>query len=317
MKKSVCILVPVKDEKDSLPLLFAELDEVLASVAGNYNFHVVVLDDGSTDNSVVAAKSYASKAYSIGVISFTRNFGKEAAIAAGLSKCQSDAYIIMDSDLQHPPSILPEMLTQWENGYKLVEGVKQDRGQESSVYRIFSGIFYRTLNRMGALDLKDGSDFKLLDNEIAEVIRGLPEKSRFFRGLIDWMGFPSYKIPFRVQNRKSGKSSWNTWKLISYSLLSISSFSSIPLQLVTIIGMATLFLSLSLGSVTLFLFSSGEAVTGFTTVILLLLLIGSMLMISMGLIGLYISRIYEEVKARPAYMIKEEFNVPPFSDENP
>jgi dolichol-phosphate mannosyltransferase len=311
MNKTISILVPVKNEEATLPLLFQELDKRLEELAKKYNFHVLVLDDGSTDSTADVVKRYSSNFYSVGLCSFTRNFGKEAAIAAGLERCESDVYIIMDSDLQHPPSLIPEMVSKWEEGYKIVEGVKLDRGNESLLYSLFSMTFYKALNSMGSLDLKNLSDYKLIDRELVDIIRSLPEKSRFFRGLIDWMGYPKHQIPFHVPDREAGTTSWSSWQLIKFSLSAISSFSSVPLQFVTVIGMSMLAISVLLGSVTLYQWASGQAVTGFTTVIILLLVIGSMLMVSLGLIGLYLARIYEEIKGRPAYMIKEEVQTSP------
>lgn len=307
MKSTISILVPVKDEEHTLPSLLRELEETLSPLNGRYQFHVLMLDDGSRDGTVEFIKRYKPQAYSLGLCSFTRNFGKESAITAGLDRCKSDAYVVMDGDLQHPPSLIPSMILEWEQGYKVVEGIKLDRGDESTVYRFCSRLFYKSLNSLASLDLENLSDYKLLDHEVADAMRRLPERDRFFRGLIDWMGYPKQQIPFRVPRRESGASSWSRWQLVKFSLSSISSFSSVPLQLVTIIGVAMLIFSLTLGSITLYQWSAGQAVTGFTTVIILLLAIGSMLMVSLGLIGLYLSRIYDEVKGRPAYIIREEF----------
>lgn len=308
MNKLVSILVPVNNEEVALPILFAELDRVLQPLLEKFQFHVLVLDDGSEDSTAAIVEAHSSAIYSTGLCSFTRNFGKESAISAGLDRCESDAYIIMDADLQHPPELIAEMLMQWEAGYKLVECVKKDRGEESFLYKLCSKLFYQSMKNLSSLELENDSDFKLLDKEIVLMIRSFPEKNRFFRGLISWMGYPAYQIPFEVPARTHGDSSWKTWGLIKYSLSSLSSFSSAPLQLVTVIGVIMLGLSLLIGSMTLYQWALGHAVTGFTTVIILLLMIGSMLMISLGLIGLYISKIYEEIKSRPGYVVKTELN---------
>jgi polyisoprenyl-phosphate glycosyltransferase len=184
MKTTISILVPVKDEEDALPLLFQELDLKLQPLTTDYDFHVLVLDDGSVDSTADIVKQHSSAVYSTGLCSFTRNFGKEAAIAAGLERCESDVYIVMDGDLQHPPALIPEMISKWEEGYKVVEGVKLDRGSESMLYRFFSTLFYKSLSSMGSLDLENLSDYKLLDREVIDAIRKLPEKARFFRGLV-------------------------------------------------------------------------------------------------------------------------------------
>jgi len=315
MKPRISILIPVKDEQNTLPRLLDALNETLRPLSDQNRFHVLILDDGSTDDTVKIAKETRSDCFSVGLCSLTRNFGKEAAIAAGLERCDSDAYIVMDGDLQHPPELIPEMLQHWQKGYKVVEAVKADRGKESLFYRLFSLLFYRSMKFMATLDLQSLSDYKLIDREVVHTIRRLPEKSRFFRGLIDWMGYPTHHIPFDVPVREHGNSSWSTIQLIKYSISSVASFSSAPLQMVTLIGMLMLLVSVILGSVTLFQWISGSAVTGFTTVIILLLMIGSMLMVSLGVIGLYLSKIYEEIKGRPSYMVKEEFQLSPDSDQ--
>lgn len=308
MKKTITILVPVKDEEAALPVLFSKLDEVLAALVSTFQFHVLILDDGSKDNSAELVKKSSPTNYSIGLCSFTRNFGKESAIAAGLERCETDACLLMDADLQHPPELIPNMLEAWQQGGKLVECVKSNRGEESALYKFCSGFFYASFSKMSAIELDAHSDFKLLDKEIVNAINQLPEKSRFFRGLVSWMGYPATRISFDVPNRVHGKTSWGVFGLMKYSLSSLSSFSSAPLQIVTIIGVLMLGLSLIIGSLTLYQWVLGNAVTGFTTVIILLLMIGSMLMISLGLIGLYVSKIYEEVKSRPGYVVKEELN---------
>ncbi len=305
MKKNVSILIPVKNEEDGIPALFAELEVVLAALAADYQFQVIIIDDGSTDTSASVVKAYHSDTLVISLCSLTRNFGKEAAISAGLDLCDADACIIMDADLQHPPTLIPQLIAKWQEGYKVVETIKSDRGPESLWYKFFSQTFYRAMQMLGSLDLKDTSDYKLLDGEVLKTIRQLPEKNRFFRGLVGWLGFPTFQIPFDVAPRTHGKTSWNSLQLLRYSTASLSSFSSAPLQIVTVIGVIMLAVSAILGTVTIYQWIIGEAVTGFTTVILLLLIIGSMLMVSLGIIGLYISKIYDELKQRPTYLIKE------------
>lgn len=305
MKKAVTIVVPVKNEEKALPALFEKFEQVLEPISDLYQLHVLVVDDGSEDATAQFVKEYSAAAFSIELISFTRNFGKEAAIAAGIDRCESDACLLMDADLQHPPELIPQMLQAWQDGNKLVECVKGSRGQESFLYKLCSKVFYQSMAKMGSIDLEQVSDFKLMDKEIVTAIRNLPERNRFFRGLVGWMGYPTFHLPFEVPNRQHGESSWGIWGLVKYSLSSLTSFSSAPLQLVTVIGVVMLIMSLLIGSITLYQWAMGNAVTGFTTVIILLLMIGSMLMISLGLIGLYVSKIYEEVKLRPSYVIKE------------
>ncbi|WP_191602235.1 glycosyltransferase family 2 protein [Marinomonas algicola] len=308
--KKITILCPAFNEEAGIQSFLSVLDSTLEPLSANYLFHVVILNDGSTDKTAMAVSQYDAKNLSITLCNFTRNFGKEAAIYAGLERYSSDAYIVMDTDLQHPPSLIPQMLEYWEQGFKVVESVKSARGKESLLYKLFSTAFYRGLSLLSSLELENHSDYKLLDNEIAEHINKLPEKQRFFRGLVEWLGFPSVQIPFTVPEREGDSSSWSALGLFKYSIHNIVSFTSAPLHLVTLIGFLMLIISSIIGSVSLYQWVIGVAVTGFTTVILLLLFIGSILMISLGLIGLYLAKIYDEIKARPTYLVQNEINYP-------
>lgn len=306
MKKTVTIISPAYNEQKGIVGFLSSIDEVALHLRDQFDIHVAILNDGSSDRTDATASDYCAQYFDLTVCNFTRNFGKEAAIVAGIERYRSNAYIIMDADLQHPPELIPEMLSHWQQGYKVVESIKTDRGDESFVYRLFSDLFYKSMYLLSALQLENHSDFKLLDDEVAEAIRQLPERHRFFRGIVEWLGFPSKQIPFQVRNRQSGRSSWSIWGLCKYSINSLSSFTSAPLHLVTLIGFLMFAVSGVLGSIAFYQWVVGVAVTGFTTVILLLLFIGSVLMISLGLIGLYLSRIYDEIKARPHYLIRDE-----------
>jgi len=306
MKKTVTIISPAYNEQDGIVNFLSSLDETVSHLIDQFDFHVIILNDGSMDNTSAVANSYCAQYFDLTVCNFTRNFGKEAAIVAGIERYRSDAYIVMDADLQHPPELIPEMLALWQQGYKVIESVKSHRGQESLAYKLFSMLFYKSLHILSSLQLENHSDYKLLDNEVAESIRQLPERHRFFRGLVEWLGYPSKQIPFQVPNRENDSPSWSILGLFKYSINSLASFTSAPLHLVTLIGFLMLTISGVLGSIALYQWAFGMAITGFTTVILLLLFIGSVLMISLGLIGLYLSRIYDEIKARPLYLIKDE-----------
>jgi dolichol-phosphate mannosyltransferase len=308
--KKITILCPAYNEQVGITAFLDVLDKTLEPLCHNYLFHVVVLDDGSRDSTFEIVSQYRAVNFSLTVCSFTRNFGKEAAILAGFERYSGQAYIVMDTDLQHPPQLISQMLAQWQKGYKVVESVKMDRGTESKYYKLCSKIFYHTLQKLSSLQLENHSDYKLLDNDVAIEIRNLPEKQRFFRGLVEWFGFSSIQIPFVVPDRENDSSSWSLWSLFKYSIHNVASFTSAPLHLVTLIGVLMLLISVILGSVTFYQWLLGSAVTGFTTVILLLLFIGSVLMVSLGLIGLYLAKIYDEIKARPAYLVKTESHNP-------
>jgi len=285
----------------------ANVDKVHAILDGkNIPHEFVLVDDGSTDSSWDEVCKLKSKLVCIKAVRLSRNFGKEAAICAGLDQVTSDACVIMDADLQHPPEMIPEMVRLWrEEGYKVVEGVKASRGSESMLSKMSAGMFYYSLRKLSGLNLNGSSDFKLLDRQVVEAWQRMEEKNTFFRGMAAWVGFRRKAIPFEVAERKNGTSKWSVFKLFKLAMNAITSYSSILLQLVTLLGILFLILSIIIGIQTLYMKFRGIAFSGFTTVILLLLLIGSTLMISLGIIGIYISRIFDEVKSRPRYIISE------------
>ncbi|WP_028304600.1 glycosyltransferase family 2 protein [Oceanospirillum maris] len=304
----ITLICPALNEASGIGFFLQQLDQTLAALPETFRFRVVVVDDGSTDNTGEQVMLYQPQSFTLTLCQLTRNFGKEAAIQAGLERYHADAVILLDTDLQHPLSLIPQMLEHWQLGVLVVEAVKSHRGDESRWYSWASGLFYKSMKSTSGLTLENQSDYKLLDATVIQTLLALPERIRFFRGLVQWMGFKSVTLPFEVQERHIGDSSWNGLHLLRYSIRNITAFSSIPLYLITIIGLLMLVFSTVLGAHVLYQWAIGTAVTGFTTVILLLLLIGSLLLISLGIIGLYIARIYEEVKSRPLYLVAKEWH---------
>jgi len=239
-------------------------------------------------------------------ISFSRNFGKEAGIAAGLKEASGDVAIIMDGDMQHPPEVVTELLDTHQNtGADIVHAVKEGRNNESVKTSLFVKIFYRVHRFFTGSSLAGASDFKLITRPVIDTYNTLGEQALFFRGIIPTLGFSQEQISFTVTKREGGASKWNSVSRAKLGLRAILAFSVLPLQLVTILGVLFLISSLVLGVQTLFVWWNGDALDGFTTVILLLLIIGAVIMISLGLIGQYIAFIYEEVKGRPRYIVRE------------
>jgi glycosyltransferase involved in cell wall biosynthesis len=271
------------------------------------SYEVIVVDDGSADDTWDRLVATAPRHPNLRAIRLSRNFGKENALSAGLEACRGAGVIVMDGDLQHPPLLIPEMVRCWRAGHSdIVEAVKRSRGRERWLSRTCAAAFYTVLRILSGFDLRGASDFKLLDRRVVEAWRRMPERNLFFRGMVAWLGFRRTRILFDVPGRVSGTSHWSTFALLRLATGAITAFSSAMLQLVTVVGLLFLAFSLVLGAQTLYLKIRGQAVTGFTTVILLLLIIGSLLMISLGLIGLYLARIYDEVKARPRCVVAEE-----------
>lgn len=268
-------------------------------------YELIFVDDGSKDDTWQKIREVSETDEHIVGVHFSRNFGKEAAIFAGLASASGACCAVMDCDLQHPPETLIEMYRLWQGGYEVVEGIKKSRGNENVFYKQGAKLFYRLISKAVKIDMSRASDFKLLDRQAVEALLSLPERNSFFRALSSWVGYKTTYVEFDVREREEGESKWSLWSLIKYAITNIAAFSTAPMQVVTVAGGITLILAIVLGIETLIRYFTGHAVAGFTTVILLILFIGSMLMISLGIIGYYIAKIYEEVKCRPRYIISK------------
>lgn len=269
-------------------------------------FEIVFVNDGSRDHTWDQIEKAAARDVHVCGIHFSRNFGKESAIFAGLANASGDCCAVMDCDLQHPPGILVKMYRLWEQGYEVVEGVKRSRGKESRLHKLCAGLFYKIMSRAVQIDMSRASDFKLLDRKAVDALLAMPERNAFFRALSSWIGYKTTSVEFDVQERTEGESKWSTWSLVKYAVTNMVAFSAVPMQLVTVAGVFMFFFALILGIQSLVHYFTGHAVEGFTTVILLILIVGSLIMVSLGIIGYYISKIYEEVKGRPKYLISKK-----------
>ena len=284
-----------------IPVATARLAEILGGAAIDYE--LLFVDDGSKDGTWQAIQRCAAEDKHVVGVHFSRNFGKESAMFAGLETAKGDCVVVIDCDLQHPPEKIVEMYRLWEQGYEVVEGIKADRGEETGLHRFAANSFYGIISRATGMDMASSSDFKLLDRKVVDTLNALPERNVFFRALSFWVGFKKAEVRYRVQERTEGESKWSTKSLIRYAITNITSFSSAPLHMVTVMGFITLIVAVVFGVISLVQKLTGVAQPGFTTVILLLLLIGSFLMISLGIIGFYLARIYDEIKGRPRYII--------------
>ena len=302
-KQLLSIILPAYNEQDNIVHTFTVISSLLS--AKSIPFEILFVDDGSYDLTYQQIQTLSTEHPEVKGISFSRNFGKESAIFAGLEAASGDCCLIMDCDLQHPAEIIPEMYRLWQDGYEVVEGIKTSRGKESKLHTLCAGTFYRIISKATGVDMSKASDFKLLDRKAVDALLAMPERAPFFRALSSWIGFRTISVPFAVQERTAGTSKWSVWKLIKYAIRNITSFSGAPLQFVTLMGWIMFLASIALGIQSLYRYFTGTALEGFTTVILLQLIIGSVLMISLGIIGHYISRIYDEIKARPRYLINK------------
>lgn len=297
------IVLPAYNEEQNIANTAMVLDELLTE--HEIAYELVFISDGSRDGTFQEIRKAAEANPRVKGAEFSRNFGKEAGIFAGLELAEGDAVIVMDCDLQHPPSVIPEMWKLWRQGAEVVEGIKTSRGKESLGHKLSAGLFYRIMSRLIKMDMNASSDFKLLDRKVVDVLLALPERNTFFRALSFWAGFRTETVQYEVQERQFGQSKWSFWSLMKYAISNATSFSTLPLQMVTVMGVISILFSVVLAIQTLVKFLTGTAVEGFTTVILLILIIGGFLMLSLGVIGHYIARIYEEVKGRPKYIISQ------------
>lgn len=283
----------------------------------NLPFEMIVVDDGSTDDTWHILRVMRGTLPELVALRLSRNFGKESALAAGIAHARGAACIIMDSDLQHPPSLIPEMVRLWQSDHwDIVEAVKTDRGNESVFYKFAAGLFYSVFKRSTRIDLSGASDFKLLDAKALAGWAHLHETNTFFRGLVPWLGFRRTQISFRVPERVGGKSRWSAYNLIRLAMVGITAFSTLPLQIITILGVLVLMSSALFGIYEILRWVMGFSYPGFPTIILLQLGIGGILMLSLGIIGTYIARIFEEVKGRPRYLVMEKLDSTPTASQS-
>ena len=297
------VVLPSYNEEEMVPVAARTVHEILA--AEGIGHELLFVDDGSRDATWQRIREAAASVPAVRGVHFSRNFGKEAAIFAGLNEAKGDCVAVIDCDLQHPPEKLVEMYRLWEQGFEVVEGVKSDRGKESVMHRFAAKTFYAIISRATGIDMSRASDFKLLDREAVNVILTMPEKRAFFRALSSWVGFRTTEVSYEVRERTAGESKWSTWSLMKYAVSNITAFTAMPLHLVTVFGVITLLTSVVLGIIALVQKIAGTALGGFTTVIILLLFLGSLIMISLGIIGYYVGNIYEEIKDRPRYIIAD------------
>ncbi len=304
-RPELSVVVPVHNEADNLPLLVERLNAVLADAVSSWE--LICVDDGSRDGTLSVLRLLNAGDQRISAISFSRNFGKEVAIAAGLDHAAGDAVVIMDADLQHPPETIPVFLAKWREGYLNVYGQRADRTGESRLKRGFAKAFYRLFASFGETELPEGAgDFRLLDRKVVDALRALPERARFSKGLYAWVGFPSTGVTFEVAERQHGVTKFSFRKLFSFAFDGLSSFSTVPLKIATWAGV--LIAVVSTFSALFFLLRTllfGTDLPGFPSLIVSIMFFSGIQLISLGMIGEYVGRIFAEVKRRPLYLIGE------------
>ncbi len=301
----ISIVIPAFNEGLGIKRTIKHVTNVISEC--QVDWEIIVIDDGSADDTYQQLCDLSQDDAHIKAIKLSRNFGKESAMLAGLEYANGDAIITIDSDLQHPPELMPEMIAQWQTGAQIVHAVKRTRNQESVAKKSAAFLINKLISGLGGINTNNSSDYKLLDKEIVDIlVHQLPEKERFFRGLTSWIGFTEAYLYFDVEERLDGESKWSFWSLLELSITALTTFTSLPLRIVSVLGLITLVLGFFVAGDAIWSIFEGRAVSGFATIIISILIIGSFIMISLGIIGEYIAKIYEEVKARPHYLIKSK-----------
>ena len=291
------VVLPAYNEELMVGKTCRVLHDVLAEAGISYE--LVVVDDGSKDKTWEEITKAGEKDGNVLGVHFSRNFGKEAAVYAGMAQATGDVVAVMDCET------LISMYHLWEQGWEVIEGVKKSRGTESLLHKESAGFFYGIMSKATGVNMQNASDFKMMDRKAVNSILSMPERNMFFRATSSWVGFKTTYVEFEVRDREAGQSKWSTWSLIKYAFTNIVAFTTAPLQFVTVVGGACFGCSLILIIYSLVQFFAGRAVEGYTTTLIVLLLIGSAIMLSLGIIGYYIAKIYEEVKRRPRYIISQ------------
>lgn len=309
--KSVSIAIPVFNEEENIPVLFDRLKTILRELP--YTFEILFIDDGSTDGTYLTIKDLQQRDRRVKALSFSRNFGHQAALTAGLQYATGDAVITMDGDLQHPPSLIPTLIEKWQEGFQIVYTTRESTVGEPFLKKITSRLFYRIINAFSDTHVQPfGADFRLLDRSVVNSLNTLEERDRFLRGLIGWMGYSATGVPFTADARVAGTSKYSTRKMMKFALDGILSFSAAPLHLVTYLGLIVSFLSFLYGFYSIYAyFFTSLTIPGWTSILVAVLFLGGVQLISIGFVGEYLIRIYNEAKGRPLYIIKDTVNLDP------
>ncbi len=301
------IIVPVFNESGNLRPLVARLIPALACVE---SFEIVVVDDGSGDDTIEVLRALNAEDSRVRAISFSRNFGKEIAIAAGVDAARGRGAVIMDADLQHPPEVIAEFVAKWRQGYQNIYGVRRSRETDTPARRWLTGHFYRLFGALGEINLPEGAgDFRLLDRVALDALKGLRERARFSKGLYAWIGFKSVGVPFEIAERHSGDSKFSYRKLTRFAFDGIVSFTTVPLKVWTYVG--TVIAAFALVNAVYYILETliwGVSVPGFASLIVSITFFAGVQLISLGVLGEYIGRIFAEVKGRPLYVVAEKID---------
>lgn len=295
------IIVPAYNEEENIEKTASAISGIMEE--NDIPYELLFVDDGSRDRTFELIEGLSEENPSIRGLSFSRNFGKEGAIFAGLRHCRGDCAVVIDCDLQHPPELMAKMYELWRQGYKVVEAVKSSRGKESFLYKFFAKCFYGLMEGSSGIKIKGASDYKLMDRQVIDALNELPERITFYRALSSWVGFKTARLEFDVAPRNAGTTKWSFKKLFKFALANLTSFTSAPLHIVTAAGILSLIAAAVLGVMQIVRACTGIPQNGILPV---LLLTGGVIMLALGIIGYYMSKIYEEIKDRPRYIVAHD-----------
>jgi len=301
----ISIILPCYNEEDNLNELHSRLSDVMEAIGEPYE--IIFVDDGSTDNTLDKLIDICKTDKQYRIFQFSRNFGHQQAISAGLDHAQGDAVIMMDTDLQHPPELIPALIEKWKEGYEIVYTIRNDPPGTSLFKKMTAKIFYKLINTLANINIPENSaDFRLLDKKVVEQLRLIKEKPKFFRGLIGWVGFNKCAVYYDASPRHAGKSKYTVWKMIKFAYDGITSFSAFPLHIATALGVMVSFISFLYAVYAIYarLFTN-QTLPGWTSVLVAVLFLGGVQLLSLGLIGGYLGKAYEELKQRPSYIIRD------------
>lgn len=300
------IILPFHNEAEGVRQLFHRLYPILHKL--DLTYEVICIDDGSSDATFAALQHEREKDQRLKIVRMARNFGKEAALTAGLHLAHGRAAITMDSDLQHPPEVIPNLIEKWREGFEMIFAIRNNRNTDGQLRQFFSRAFYAIFHKIADINMPDGAgDFCLLDRKVIDAVNSLPERNRFMKGLVSWVGFKRACVPFDVEERHGGKSSWNFFRLIRFAFDGLTGFSTLPLRIWTWSGAIVSIIAIGYG---IFLvidtIISGVDVPGYASMMVGILFLGGLQLLSLGMIGEYLSRVFTEVKARPIYFIADK-----------
>jgi len=305
-KKTLSIVVPVYNEAQNLNVFYSRTVETLEKIGLPYE--IIYINDGSTDETLDVILEQRQRNPNVKVLDFSRNFGKETALTAGIDFAKGDGVIPIDADLQDPPELMAELVHKWQEGYDVVYATRTSRIGESWMKKTTANVFYRMISKMTRVQIpRDTGDFRLMSRQVVDALRQLRERRRFMKGLFGWTGFNQTAIFYDREPRLGGHTTWNYWKLANFAMEGVTSFSDVPLQIISFLGLAISFFSFLYGlfliGLTIF---HGNPVPGYPSVMVMILFLGGVQLVSLGVIGEYVGRIYDETKQRPLYILKNK-----------